>query len=121
LYKAEDRLAQIFGFFIGLTVLIACSGLFGLAAFTIEQRTREIGIRRVLGASVQGVVSLLSKDFIRLVLIAIVIATPLAWYAMNRWLQDFAYRIELKWWMFVLAGSLAVLIALLTVSVQSLK
>ena len=107
--------------FSGLTVLIACLGLFGLAAYTAEQRTKEIGVRKVLGASVTSIVALLSKDFLKLVLIAIVLATPLAWYAMSRWLQDFAYKIEIEWWVFALAGLLAVGIALLTVSFQSVK
>lgn len=121
LYKAEDRLANIFSFFIGLTVLIACLGLLGLATFSAEQRTKEIGVRKVLGASVASVVTLLSKDFVKLVLFAIIIASPIAWWFTNQWLEDFAYRIELKWWMFALAGVLAVIIALLTVGFQSAK
>ncbi|RYZ31855.1 MAG: FtsX-like permease family protein, partial [Sphingobacteriales bacterium] len=100
---------------------IACLGLFGLATFTAEQRTKEIGVRKVLGASVASIVTLLSKDFLKLVCIAILIASPLAWYGMNRWLQDFAYKIDLEWWVFALAGLLAIGIALLTVSFQSIK
>lgn len=96
-------------------------GLFGLTAYTAEQRTKEIGIRKVLGASVASIVSLLSKDFLKLVFFAILIASPLAWYAMNRWLQDFAYKIDIEWWMFATAGLLALTIALLTVSFQSIK
>ena len=96
-------------------------GLFGLAAFTAETRTKEIGIRKVLGASVTSIVALLSKDFLKLVLVAIVIASPIAWYAMNAWLADFAYKIEIGWWIFALAGGLTVGIALLTVSFQSMK
>ena len=121
MYRAEQRVGMLTLTFSVLAVLIACLGLFGLAAFTAEQRTKEIGVRKVLGASVSSIVALLSKDFLKLVLIAIVIATPLAWYAMNRWLQDFAYRIDIEWWVFALAGLLAVGIALLTVSFQSVK
>ncbi|WP_236978356.1 ABC transporter permease [Membranihabitans maritimus] len=121
LYVSEKRLVRLFGIFAILAIGISCLGLFALAAFTAEQRTKEIGIRKVLGASVANVVALLSKDFIRLVLIAIVIATPIAWYAMNLWLQGFAYRIELQWWMFVGAGLVAVVIAMVTVSGQSVR
>ncbi|MBO0930841.1 ABC transporter permease [Fibrella aquatilis] len=120
-YQAELKTGQILSLFAGLTIFIACLGLFGLATFTAEQRTKEIGVRKVLGASVTSIVALLSKDFLKLVLIAIVIASPLAWYAMTWWLQDFAYRINIEWWVFVLAGALAVGIALLTVSFQSIK
>ncbi|GAB2592915.1 ABC transporter permease [Spirosoma areae] len=121
MYQSEQRVGQLFGIFAGLTVVIACLGLFGLAMFTAQQRTKEIGVRKVLGASVVSVVALLSKDFLRLVLVAMLIACPLAWYAMNRWLQDFAYKIDMAWWMFGLAGLLAIGIALLTISVQTLK
>ena len=121
LYHSETVVGTLATLFAGLAIFIACLGLFGLAAFTAEQRTKEIGVRKVLGASVASVVALLSKDFLRLVLIAILIASPIAWYAMSRWLQDFAYRIDLSWWMFALAGVLAVSIALLTVSFQSIK
>ena len=120
-YEAELKTGRILALFAGLTIFVACLGLFGLATFTAEQRTKEIGVRKVLGASVFGLVTLLSKDFLKLVLIAIVIASPLAWYTMNRWLQDFAYRIDIEWWVFGLAGLLAVGIALLTVSFQSIK
>ncbi len=111
----------MFGIFAGLAVVIACLGLFGLAAFTTIQRTKEIGVRKVLGASVLSIVSLLSKDFVKLVGIAIVIASPLAWYGMNQWLSDFAYKVNIEWWVFLLAGALAVGVALLTVSFQSIK
>ncbi|WP_257657295.1 ABC transporter permease [Parapedobacter lycopersici] len=121
MYEGVQRTGTIFTCFAVLAIMIACLGLFGLAAFTTEQRTKEIGIRKVLGASVTGIVQLLSKDFIRLVLFALVIASPIAWWAMNQWLQDFAYRIEIRWWVFVLAGSAAVLIALLTVSYQAVR
>lgn len=96
-------------------------GLFAIAVMVMTQRTKEIGIRKVLGASVGQVVVLLSKDFVKLVLTAFAIATPIAWYAMNQWLQDFAYRIEIGWWVFVVAGLLALVIALLTVSFQAIK
>ncbi|QKZ12826.1 ABC transporter permease [Spirosoma sp. KUDC1026] len=120
-FKAEQRLSQVFYVITAIAIFIACLGLFGLAAFTADQRTKEIGVRKVLGASVVSIVGLLSKDFLKLVLVAIVIASPLAWYAMHRWLQDFAYRVDISWWIFALAGLLAVGIALLTVSFQSIK
>src|SRR5690606_1634438 len=103
------------------TLLISCLGLYGLAAFTAFQRTKEIGIRKVLGATVGGIASLLSKDFIKLVLIALMIATPIAWWAMNKWLENFAFKITVQWWMFAFAGLGAVTIALLTVSYQAIK
>ncbi len=121
LYRSEQRTGQLFNFFAGLAILISCLGLFGLAAFTAETRTEEIGIRKVLGASVASIVALLSKDFLKLVVVAIVIASPIAWYAMNAWLADFAYKINIEWWYFALAGGLAVGIALLTVSFQCVK
>ena len=120
-YQAEEKQGQVLLAFTLLAVLIACLGLFGLAAFAAEIRTKEIGVRKVLGASVASIVALLSKDFLKLVVIAIVIATPLAWYTMNRWLQEFAYKIDIEWWGFVLTGLLAISIALLTVSLQSMK
>jgi putative ABC transport system permease protein len=120
-YKAEQQMGWLYRAFAGLTILIACFGLFGLAAFTAEQRTKEIGVRKVLGASVTSIITLLSKDFLKLVIIAILIASPIAWYLMNRWLQDFTYRISIDWWVFGLAGLLAVAIALLTISFQSIK
>jgi len=121
LYHDEQRTGKVFTAFAMLAICIACLGLFGLASYAAEQRTKEIGIRKVLGASVQGLVGLLSKDFIRLVFVAIVIASPLAWWVMNKWLEDFAYRIEISWWVFALAGAAAVMIALLTVSYQAIK
>ena len=120
-YQAEQKTGRILGIFAGLTIFVSCLGLFGLATFMAWQRTKEIGIRKVLGASATSVATLLSRDFIKLVLIAFTIAAPLAWYGMNRWLQGFAYRIEIQWWMFALAGLLSVLVALLTVSFQSVK
>lgn len=121
LYKAEQRTGQLFQFFAGIAILISCLGLFGLAAYTAEQRTKEIGVRKVLGASIFSIVGLLSKDFLTLVIVAIVIASPLAWWAMNAWLKDFAYKITIEWWVLALAGILAVGIALLTVSFQSIR
>ncbi|MGH7494337.1 MAG: ABC transporter permease [bacterium] len=121
LFRAETRLEHILSVFAGLAILIACLGLLGLVIFTASRRTKEIGIRKVLGASVTGVVYLLTKDFVRLVLIANLIAWPIAWYVMNWWLQGFAYRIEIGWWIFALAGGLALLIALLTVSTQAIR
>ncbi|GAB4027680.1 ABC transporter permease [Spirosoma gilvum] len=120
-YKAEQQYGQIFITAAALAILIACLGLFGLTTFMAEQRTKEIGVRKVLGASVSSLVTLLSKDFLKLVLIALIIATPLAWYAANRWLEDFAYRTTVDWWIFALAGTLAILIAFVTVSFQSIK
>jgi len=121
LYAREDRLARLFNAFTGLTLLVACLGLLGLMTFNVEARTKEIGIRKVLGASVASIVALLSKDFMKLVLLAIVIASPIAWYAMNQWLQQFTYKIDIRWWMFALAGGLAALVAVLTISFQSIK
>jgi len=120
-YRAEQRIGALFISFSTLAILIACLGLFGLAAYAAEQRNKEIGIRKVLGASVSTIVSMLSMDFIKLVFIAIIIASPLAWYAMNRWLQDFAYRINIQWWVLAIAGCTAVLIAFVTISFQSIK
>ena len=120
-YLADVRTGQVFGGFAALALLISGLGLFGLATFSTARRTKEIGVRKVLGASIGSVVALLSKDFLKPVLIAIVIASPLAWYAMNQWLQSFAFKITIEWWVFALAGTLAVGIALLTVSFQSIK
>ena len=121
MYRSEQRSGKIFISFAVLAILIACLGLFGLAAYAAEQRTKEIGIRKVLGATVSNIVSMLSKDFLKLVLIASLIAFPVAWWFMNRWLRDFAYRIHIKWWVFVLASVLAVFIAIITVSFQAIK
>jgi putative ABC transport system permease protein len=122
LFYREDKIREtIFLMGAALAIIIGCLGLFGLATFAAEQRTKEIGIRKVLGASIQSVVIMLSKDFLKLVFIAALIAFPVAWYAMNTWLQDFAYRIDLGWGIFALAGSLGVLIALFTVSFQAIR
>jgi putative ABC transport system permease protein len=122
LFYREDQKRQTI--FIGIaimTILIACLGLFGLATYAAEQRKKEIGIRKVLGATVTSIVNMLSKDFLKLVLIAAIIAFPVAWLAMNSWLNDFAYRINLGWWVFVLAGVLAMVFAFITVSFQAVK
>ena len=111
----------MFTIFAGFAIFIACLGLLGLSLFTTMQRTKEIGVRKVLGASVSNIVVLLSKDFIKLVLIAFLIASPVAWYIMHNWLNDFAYRINISWWIFIAAGFLAVLIALATISFQAIK
>ncbi|WP_247233094.1 ABC transporter permease [Telluribacter sp. SYSU D00476] len=121
LYAREQTQQVLFGVFAGIAIFISCLGLLGLSMFMAEQRTKEIGVRKVLGASVGNLVALLSKDFMKLVLIAIVIASPIAWYAMDRWLQDFAYRTDIQWWVFALAGIVAILIALFTISFQSIK
>ena len=120
-YQEEQTVSNIIDLATSIAILISCLGLFGLVTLTAYQRTKEIGIRKVLGASVTGIVVMLSKDVVNLVILAIVIATPLAWYAMRQWLQDFEYKIDMEWWMFALAGVLAIGIALLTVSFQSIK
>jgi putative ABC transport system permease protein len=120
-YKNDELFGSAFSIFAGFAIFIACLGLLGLSLFATTQRTKEIGVRKVLGASVSNIVLLLSKDFIRLILIAFVIASPLAWFVMHQWLQDFAYRINIEWWVFALAGLLAVLIAMVTISFQAIK
>ncbi len=120
-YLTEERTLTLAKYFAFLTILISCLGLFGLAAFDTERRTKEIGIRKVLGANTKNLIALLSKDFLKLVCIAIILASPVAYYLMNRWLQDFAYRIDISWWIFIAAGTMALLIALLTVSFQAIK
>ena len=121
LYRSEQRMGNIFGIFTGLSLFIACLGLFGLSAYIAERRIKEIGVRKVLGASVPSVVTLLSKDFLKLTLIAAFIAFPIAWWWMNKWLEDFAYRININWTVFLVAGLCTLLIALLTVSFQAIK
>jgi len=121
LYTSEQKTGQIFITFALLAIVIACLGLFGLVTYAAEQRTKEIGIRKVLGATVANIVAMISKDFLKLVFIAFLFAFPLAWWAMNKWLQDFAYRVNMGWWIFFIAGAVAILIALLTVCFQAIK
>jgi ABC-type antimicrobial peptide transport system permease subunit len=120
-YKAEERLFTLFKIFSGLAMFISCLGLWGLATFSAQARTKEIGIRKVLGASVNKIVMLLSKDFLLLVLISLLIATPVAWYGMNQWLQNYAFRTEITWWIFAFSGLIAITIAIVTVSFQAIK
>ena len=120
-YSAEQKTGSILNIFSILTIFVACLGLFGLVTYTAEQRTKEIGIRKVLGASVTQVTQMLSKEFLKLVLIASLIAFPVGWLAMNKWLQGFAYRINISWWVFIVAGAGAIAIALITVSVQAIR
>ena len=120
-YEAEQKLGKIFMVFTFLSILIACLGLFGLAAFNAQKRTKEIGVRKVLGASVAQITFRLTTDFLKMVGIAILISLPVGWYVMNKWLEDFSYRIEIPWWVFALAAFLAIGIAILTVSYQSIK
>lgn len=121
MYKSEQRTGSILTAFTLVTIFISCLGLFGLAVFSTRQRVKEVGLRKVLGASVFSIVKLVSGDFLKLVVISVIIASPIAWYAMHRWLQDFAYKISIQIWVFVAAGTVAILIAFITVSVQSLK
>jgi len=121
MYQSEDKLKSLLWIFTGIAIFVGCLGLFGLAAYTAERRRKEVGIRKVLGASTKGIVLLLSKDFLKLVAISLLIASPVAWYFMNKWLQDFAYRINISWWIFLLAGMLTILLALITVSFQAIK
>mgnify|MGYP006384145963 FL=1 len=120
-YLSEAITRKVFSFFSSLAIFIACIGLLGLAAYATQQRVREISIRKVLGASSGTIVQMLSKDFLKLVFIAALIAFPIAWYSMYRWLQDFAYRINIGWWVFVVAGLAAVMVAMLTISFQAIK
>lgn len=120
-YKKEQQTASLLNWCTGLAIFISCLGLLGLVIYTTTQRTKEIGVRKVLGASVPQIISLLSKDFIRLVIFAIIIATPIAWWAMNKWLEDFAYRTTISWWIFGLSGIAMIVIALLTLSIQTIR
>jgi putative ABC transport system permease protein len=121
LYAAEQRLGIIMNLFSGIAIVLACLGLFGLSSYAAKQRVREIGIRKVLGASLSNLALLLSADFIRLALVAIVVALPLAWWAMRRWLEDYVYRTAMDWWIFALSALLVIGITLATVSIQAVK
>jgi putative ABC transport system permease protein len=120
-YRSEQRLGSIFSIFATLSIFIACLGLFGLSAYTAERRRKEIGVRKVLGASVQNVVTLLSRDFLKLSILAALIAFPVGWYFMNKWLEDFAYRINITWSVFIIAGLSTLLITLVTISFQAIS
>ena len=121
LYRSEQRMAKIFTYFAVLAILISCLGLFGMASFIAEQRTREIGMRKVLGSSVSNIIVLLSKEFTRLVLLSNILAWPIAWFIMNKWLQNFAYQTKIFWWIFIVAGSIALIIAFMTVAIQTIR
>ena len=120
-YDKEQKTAQLMNTAMGIAIFISCMGLFGLATFTAQQRIKEIGIRKVLGASAASIVSMLSKDFLILIIISLVIASPIAYYLMHKWLQDFAYRIDINLWVFLISGLAAILIAFATVSFQAIK
>jgi putative ABC transport system permease protein len=121
LYQSETRFQKVFISLVLLGIIIACLGLFGLATFAAQQRVKEIGIRKVLGASVSNLIGLLSRDFLKLVVIALIIAIPIAWFAMNKWLQDFAYRINIHWWVFMIGAVITILIAWITISTQAFR
>jgi putative ABC transport system permease protein len=120
-YITEDRFGKLFMYFAFLAIMISCLGLLGLASYSTLQRTREIGIRKVLGASVPGIVNMLSKEFLQLVIIAALIAFPIAWYGMHSWLKDFAYKVDIGWWVFAAAGILSCFIAIVTISFQAIR
>ena len=121
LYQSESRFQKVFISLVVLGIIIACLGLFGLATFAAQQRVKEIGIRKVLGASASNLIGLLSKDFLKLVIIALIFAVPVAWFAMDKWLQGFAYRINIHWWVFMIAAIITVFIAWITISAQAFK
>jgi ABC-type antimicrobial peptide transport system permease subunit len=120
-FENEQRVSTLAALFAGLTIFISCLGLFGLATYMAENRIKEIGVRKVLGASIAGIAALLSKDFLKLVIISFVLAAPIAWWAMHSWLQDYSFRVKIEWWVFALAGLLSILIAIITVSYQAIK
>ena len=121
MFQSETLISKLSRVFAVLTIIISCLGLFGLAAYTAERRTKEIGIRKVLGASAKGLAGLLSKEFLQLVLLSCIVAFPVAWWIMRQWLKDYAYRINIQWWVFIIAGCVAALIAFLTVSFLAIK
>ncbi|MES1221584.1 MAG: FtsX-like permease family protein, partial [Bacteroidota bacterium] len=120
-FTDEQLTGKLASLFAALTIFISCLGLFGLAAYMAENRVKEIGVRKILGASVTNIAALLSKDFVKLVIVAIIIASPVAWWATSKWLQDYQYRINISWWIFAVAGAMAILIAIATVSFQAIK
>ena len=120
-YRSEQKYSKFFLYFSILALFIACLGLFGLTAYATQQRIKEIGVRKVLGASVGNIAAMLSIDFLKLIVLAVLVAFPIAWLVMNNWLQDFAYRVNMSWWNFTLAGLIAILIAFFTISIQSIK
>ena len=120
-FEGEKLIGKLAAIFSALTIFISCLGLFGLATYMAENRIKEIGLRKVLGASVTGITTLLSKDFLKLVLISFAIAAPISWWAMYKWLQNYPYRVDIQWWVFAMAGLVSVLIALVTVSYQAIK
>jgi putative ABC transport system permease protein len=120
-YRTDAQITQMVGILAVLAILISCLGLFGLASYSAERRIKEIGVRKVLGASMSSIVSLLSRHFLKLVLISNAIAWPIAWYSVNHWMQDYAYRVPMSWWVFLLAGVVALMIALVTVSLLAMK
>jgi ABC-type antimicrobial peptide transport system permease subunit len=121
MFQSEMLVSKLSRVFATLAIIISCLGLFGLAAYTAERRVKEIGIRKVLGASVAGVTGLLSKDFLKLVLVSVLLAFPLAWWAMHKWLENYAMRVDIQWWVFAAAGTVAILIALFTISFQAIR
>jgi putative ABC transport system permease protein len=121
MYLSDQRTGTLFNLFAGIAIFISCLGLFGLTTYTAQVRTKEIGVRKVLGATVANIIKLMSSDFLKLIFISIIIAVPFAWLAMNKWLADFAFRIHISWWIFLIAGISAILIALITVSLQAIK
>ncbi|MEO8712212.1 MAG: FtsX-like permease family protein, partial [Parafilimonas sp.] len=120
-YKQENQLSQLYKIFAAIAIFLSCLGLYGLASFMAVQRIKEVGIRKVLGATTANIVYLFSKEFVLLISIAFVIATPIAWYFMHQWLQDYAYRIEISWWIFLTGGVASIVIALITISFQAIK
>src|SRR5688572_25651748 len=120
-YKQQGQLSQLYKLFAAIAIFLSCLGLYGLASFMAVQRIKEVGIRKVLGASVGSVIYLFSKEFIILIAIAFIIASPVAWYFMDKWLQNYVYRIDISWWIFIVGGISAIIIALLTVSFQAIK
>ena len=121
MYVSEQRVGKLFNTFSVISIIISCLGLFGLATFATQKRLKEIGVRRVLGATSPGIVTMLAKDFIALVTLSLLIAFPVAYWAMNQWLNSYVYRIQITWWMFALAGAMSVIIAILTISYQSIR